>query len=192
MIWSLHRTIQLPGALATRCALALAFLIVHSTVLAQEDLNLENYTLGPGDTLVIEVFGEEDLSMEVMLDNTGLIDYPFLGTLSVKGTTISALEDRLLSGLKGPYLVDPEIRVAIKQYRSIYVNGEVEKPGAFPYEPGITVEKAIAMAGGFTERASRNNLKINRDGDETGTLRKVKLTDVVMPGDVLTVPQSFF
>lgn len=152
----------------------------------------DSYKLGPGDRIVIDVFGEEDLSMDVMLDNTGIINYPFLGELKVAGLTVSELERILVDGLKGPYLVDPDITVAVGEYRSIYVNGEVQRPGAYPYQPALNVEKAIALAGGFTERASRKKIEVKRAGDTSNESRRIELTDPVRPGDIITVKQSFF
>ena len=158
----------------------------------EENDAVQSHKLGPGDWIVIEVFGEEDLSMDVMLDDTGVIDYPFLGSLEVDGLTVGELETVLLSGLKGPYLVDPDITVAIKQYRSIYINGEVESPGAYPYQPGMTVEMAIAMAGGFTERAARNKIEVKRSSDVSGEPVKTEISEAIRPGDIVTVQQSFF
>lgn len=158
-----------------------------------QDLSGENsYQLGPGDRIIIDIFGEPDLSMDVMLDNTGIINYPFLGELRVAGLTVGELEQVLIDGLKGPYLVDPDITVSIKEYRSIYVNGEVQRPGAYPYQPDLNVEKAIALAGGFTERASKNKIDVKRADDPTAEPKRMKLTDRVQPGDIITVAQSFF
>jgi protein involved in polysaccharide export with SLBB domain len=169
-----------------------AAIVLVTSAYGQQTTSQEPYRLGPGDWIVIDVFGEEDLSMDVMLNDTGVIDYPFLGTLEVEGLTVVQLESVLLGGLKGPYLVDPDITVAVKQYRNIYVNGEVENPGAFPYEPGMTVEKAIAMAGGFTERASRKKIEANRAADSSGQSQRISGIEAVRPGDIITVPQSFF
>lgn len=163
-----------------------------SAAAAQEPVVEDAYQLGPGDLIVIDVFGEEDLSMEVMLADTGVINYPFLGELQVEDLTVGELENVLLGGLKGPYLVDPDITVTIKKYRSVYLTGEVEEPGGFPYQPGLTVEKAIALAGGFTERASRNKIEVKRGDDPNADSQRVRLTDPVQPGDIITVQQSFF
>ncbi len=173
--------------------IGLAFVVapMHN-VFAQESLVEDTYRLGPGDLIVIDVFGEDDLSMEVMLTDTGVINYPFLGELQVEDLTVGELENVLLGGLKGPYLVDPDITVTIKQYRSVYLTGEVAEPGGFPYQPGLTVEKAIAMAGGFTERASRNKIEVKRGNNTNGESVRVSLTDPVRPGDIITVRQSFF
>lgn len=167
---------------------ALWALPVHGQDLSGED----SYKLGPGDRIIIDIFGEDDLSIDVMLDNTGIINYPFLGELRVAGLTVGELENVLIAGLKGPYLVDPDITVSIKEYRSIYVNGEVQRPGAYPYQPDLNVEKAIALAGGFTERASKSKIEVKRADDPAAGPQRMKLTDRVQPGDIITVAQSFF
>lgn len=163
-----------------------------ANALGQNADTAKSYRLGPGDRIVIVVYGEEDLSMDVMLDDTGVIEYPFLGPLQVDGLTVSELGKLLIEGLKGPYLVDPDITVSVKQYRSIYISGEVEKPGAYAYEPGMTIEKAVAIAGGFTERASRNKIDVKRANDPTGQTQRYEITESVRPGDIITVRQSFF
>ena len=158
----------------------------------QDAADKESYKLGPGDRIIIDVFGEDDLSMEVMLNDTGVLNYPFLGELKVGGLSLGELERMITSGLKGPYLVNPDVSVSIKQYRNVYLNGEVQRPGGYPYQPGLTVEKAVVLAGGFTERASRSKIEIKRSDDPTAEPRRVRMTDPVNPGDVITVQQSFF
>ena len=127
---------------------------------------ISSYSLGAGDRIYIQVFGEEDLSVEVLLNDAGSFSYPFLGELNAKGLTVSQLEDSIISGLKGPYLVDPKVSVTILEYRRFYVRGEVKKPGGFPYEPGMTLQKAVSLAEGFTDRASRSKFFIVSDNEE--------------------------
>ena len=154
---------------------------------------LSNYQLGSGDKIKIQVYGEEGLSMETKLTDAGTILYPFLGEVRVAGLTVGQLADRIVEGLKGRYLVDPKVSVSVLEYREFFVNGEVKSPGAYPYQPGLTVQKAVSMAGGFTERASRSNITLLREKDAGSTTPdKVDLGTPVSPGDVLTVEQSFF
>ena len=82
--------------------------------------------------------------------------------------------------------------MTIEEYRNFFVNGMVEKPGGYPFAPGLTVRKAISIAGGFKERASREKINVIRDDDPTQTPRKVDLNAPVLPGDILTVEESFF
>lgn len=151
-----------------------------------------DYRLGPGDRITIKVFGEEDLSMDVRLNDTGRLNYPFLGELVVQGLTVTELERLITRGLKGSYLRDPTVTVLIAEYRPFFVNGEVQKPGAFPYQPKLTVEQAIALGGGFTQRASHSRIDLIRASDAQHKAVRVELTDPVFPGDIITVKQSIF
>lgn len=170
--------------------LALAFL--SGPVLAQAP-QLSSYKLGSGDLITIRVLGEEDLKREkVRLSDAATVSFPVLGEIRVRGMTVGALEDYITKGLKGRYLLDPQVTVSIDEYRNFFVNGQVEKPGGYPFSPGLTVRKAISIAGGFKERASREKMNVIRDDDPTQTPRKVDLNTAVMPGDILTVEESFF
>lgn len=154
---------------------------------------LSAYKLGAGDVITIRVLGEDELKREkVKLSDAVTISFPVLGEIKVRGMTVGGLEDYITAGLKGRYLVDPQVTVSIDEYRSFFVNGEVEKPGGYPFSPGLTVRKAISIAGGFKERAAREKMSIIRDDDATQTPRRVDLNAPVMPGDILTVEQSFF
>lgn len=159
-------------------------------VLAESSLS--EYTLGSGDVIRIKVYGEEDLTMETQLSDTGVLSYPFLGELRLRGMTVGQLQKIIKDGLLGDYLVDPKVSVTILQYRQFYISGEVERPGGFPFQPGLTIRKAVSLAEGFTERASKSNIFVISDNDANHTPRKVELNSPVMPGDSITVEQSFF
>ncbi len=154
---------------------------------------LSSYKLGSGDMITVRVLGEDDLKRErVRLSDAGTLSFPVLGEIKVKGMTVGALEQYIAKGLKGRYLLNPQVTVSIEEYRNFFVNGMVEKPGGYPYSPGLTVRKAISLAGGFRERASRDKLNIIRDDDPSQTSRRVDLNTAVLPGDILTVEESFF
>jgi polysaccharide export outer membrane protein len=130
--------------------------------------------------------------MNFRLNDTGKLNYPFLGELTVKGLTLAELEQLITGGLKGAYLVNPNVTVSIGEYRPFFVHGEVKKPGSFTFQPGLTLEQAIAMAGGFTDRANRKRIERIR-GDVPGAKpERITLPTPVLPGDVITVNQSFF
>lgn len=152
----------------------------------------QNYRLNSGDRIVIRVYGEEDMTVDTRLGDVAVISYPFLGDINVRGMTPNELTQRIVAGLKGPYLVDPVVSVDIVEYRPFFLNGEVNKPGAISYQPGMTLRKAVAMAGGFTERANRKNAEIIAAGDATQKGRPASLDDLVQPGDIVTIGQSFF
>src|ERR1039457_7488038 len=151
-----------------------------------------DYRLGPGDRIIIKVFGEEDLSMDFRLNDTGRLNYPFLGELVVQGLTVAELEQLITRGLKGSYLRDPTVTVLIAEYRPFFVTGEVQKPGGFPYQAKLTVQKAIALGGGFTQRGSHSRIEVIRASDPQHKPVHVELTDPVFPGDIITVKQSIF
>jgi polysaccharide export outer membrane protein len=121
-----------------------------------------------------------------------MISYPFLGDITVQGLTPREVELHIINGLKGDYLINPKVSVEIIEYRPFYVNGEVAEPGGFPYQPGITVRKAISIAGGFTERASASKIYVIREGRSDDRPARVRLDEKVGPGDIITVEQSFF
>ena len=178
-----------------RIACLLSFLVAlllpaHASAASSE---LSSYKLGSGDMISIRVLGEDDLKREkVRLSDAGTLSFPVLGEIQVKGMTVGALEDYITQNLKGRYLLNPQVTVSIDEYRNFYVNGMVEKPGGYPYSPGLTVRKAITLAGGFKERASREKINIIRDGDPQQTSHRVDMNTQVMPGDVLTIEESFF
>ena len=177
-----------------RIARLIPFLLAFTWLSAHAQVpELSTYKLGSGDTISIRVLGEDDLRRErVRLSDAGTVSFPVLGEIRVKGMTVGALEDYITRGLKGRYLLNPQVTVAIEEYRNFFVNGMVEKPGGYPFSPGLTVRKAISLAGGFRERAARDKLFIIRDDDPAQTPRRVELSAAILPGDILTVEESFF
>lgn len=154
-----------------------------------------SYTLNTGDHVQITVFEEPDLSISAILDDTGAISYPLLGELKVRGLTARKLESKIAAGLRGRFLINPRVNVSIMEYRQFYVRGEVESPGGYPFKPGLTLEKAVSMAGGFSTRASKSAFYIISDDsadDNDEARRKAKLNSRIRPGDIIHIEQSFF
>lgn len=151
------------------------------------------YKLAAGDVLRIIVFGEPELSMKkIRLSDAGTFSYPFLGEINALGMTPGQVEKIIVDGLKQGYLVDPKVSLSQVEYRSFYINGEVQKPGSYPFVPGLTLEKAIALGGGLTERASIKRVTIVR-GDGGPTLTEaVTRSTVIAPGDTISIAQGFF
>jgi len=153
----------------------------------------EGYSLNSGDSIRIHVYGEPDLSFEsLLIGQNGRISYPFLGELKVAGKTSARLQQTLTDGLKPDYLIDPRISVSIVKYRPFFVNGEVKNPGGVSFQPGLTLRKAISLAGGFTERANKKQVLVIADNDPTRKEQKVSLDYKVQPGDIFTVEDTFF
>lgn len=151
------------------------------------------YKLAAGDVLRITVFGEPELSLKrIRLNDAGTFSYPFLGEISAKGLTPNQVEKIIVDGLKQGYLVDPKVSLSQIEYRAFYINGEVQKPGSYPFVPGLTLDKAIALGGGLTERASIKRVTIVRgDGGQTLTDNITRST-VISPGDTISIAQGFF
>ena len=145
-----------------------------------------DYRLGVGDLVRVQVHDEPDLTLQTRLSEKGTITYPFIGEFSVVGLSVSQLQDRIAGGLRGDYLVDPVV-----EYRPFYVNGQVKRPGGYPFVPGLTVRKAAAIAGGFTERASTSKLYLYREDADTERY-KVSLDEPLRPGDTLVVEEGLF
>ena len=151
-----------------------------------------SYRLGAGDVINIAVYGEEDLSRQkYRLSDSGLIMFPF-GEVHALGLSISELETKIADGLRGGYLVNPRVSVSMDEYRPFFINGQVHLPGAYPYKSGLTVRMAVSIAGGFKERASESNIFIVREMDAQHTQAKIGLDGEVLPGDTVTVEESFF
>jgi polysaccharide export outer membrane protein len=154
---------------------------------------LSTYELAAGDVITIRVFGEDDLSRDkIRLTDAGTIPYPALGEIRALGLTIGELERRITNGLKNGYLVNPRVSVQIEEYRPFYINGMVERPGGYPYQPGLTVLKASSLSGGFKERASFSKITIIRERTKDGAREKADLNTPVYPGDIIFVDESFF
>ncbi|REL36552.1 polysaccharide biosynthesis/export family protein [Thalassotalea euphylliae] len=166
--------------------------VVLTSWLCVQAQSAGDYQLGSGDTIKISVFGQADLSIETLLDDSGKIEYPFLGQIQATGKTLTQLQQDILAGLKGDYLVNPNVSVTIVEYRPFFIDGEVKQPGGYPFQPGLTVSKAAALAGGFTERASLSKIFIVRSNDPEQASVSVTANALVQPGDIITVRQSYF
>ncbi|MBV8043659.1 polysaccharide biosynthesis/export family protein [Pluralibacter sp.] len=149
------------------------------------------YLLDHGDEVNINVSGEQDMSMRVKIDNSGNVDYPFIGVLQLKGKTPEEVSKEIADKLRGNYLQKPMVTVSIAEYRKVYLLGEVKKPDGYAWEPGLTAEKAIALAGGFTDRADRKDIQIRQSGSGQ-LLNNVAADSSVQAGDTIIIGMSFF
>lgn len=148
------------------------------------------YRLGPGDEIKIQVYEEDDLSMSLMLDQSGTFDYPYLGTIRALGKTLSQLKQEITNGLLQDILVNPSVNVSMVNYRDFYIGGEVKSSGGYPYQPGLTVKQAITLAGGLTEWASSSKFEILREGASSAEV--ANNTTLVYPGDTITILEGLF
>ncbi|MEO8327108.1 MAG: SLBB domain-containing protein [Nitrospirota bacterium] len=147
----------------------------------------QSYRLGSNDLVHIQVYGEDDLNVESKVDGDGNIHYPLLGVLSVAGKTVGELQEDLTARLAGGYVRMPKVTVYVVRHRNFYVSGEVKTAGGYPYEEGLTVHKALSLAGGWTEKAERGPIKVTR---VTGGLAETLAATpemVVLPDDIIVV-----
>lgn len=151
----------------------------------------KNYVLGPGDKVEIKVFGQPDLAVTALLGNSGEINYPFLGKVKLAGLNTSQVENVISQGLKPDYIVNPSVYVQVIGYRPFYIHGEVKSPGAYPYQPAMTVNQAIALAGGLTERASVDKIFIFKEQAKEQQL-KGTLNSEIDAGDTIKIEQRLF
>ena len=152
-----------------------------------------SYSLGPGDQVRIITFGEENLTGEFRVNDSGNIALPLIGAVHAAGLTSAELETAVAGALRRGNLVhQPSVAVEVIAYRPIYVLGEVNKPGQFAYQPGMTVVTAVAVAGGFTYRAIEGYAAIVRTVEGKAVEGRASRQAFVQPGDVITVFERRF
>jgi protein involved in polysaccharide export with SLBB domain len=145
------------------------------------------YHLGPNDVIRVQVFGEEDLTVESKVEGDGTMNYPLLGSVPIAGKTVKELQDYMAGRLAEGYVRSPKVTVLMVRYRNFYVYGEVKTPGGYPYEAGLTVQKAVSLAGGFTEKAETRKIAVTRMvGDRTDTV-VLGMEAPILPDDNLAV-----
>lgn len=151
------------------------------------------YHLGPGDQVRIITFGEEQLTGQFGVGASGDITLPLAGPVHAAGLTPHELEQAITQVLERSKLYkNPSVSVEVVTYRPIFVLGEINHPGQFPYQPGMTVVTAVAIAGGFTYRAVDDVFSIVREHDGKPTEGKADRQTLIEPGDVLTVFERRF
>ena len=179
-----------------RLAASIAFVgVFSSAAVAQQDLSVASsqYILESGDQIYIQVFDEPDLTMQATIAQSGSINYSYLGSIPVAGQTPAQLTELITSKLRDGYLKNPSVNITVEKYRSFFVDGEVRRPGSYGYEPGLTLAKAVSLAGGLTDRASRMKITLTRDIDgEKKSYDRIKMSQSIEPGDVITVKEGFF
>jgi protein involved in polysaccharide export with SLBB domain len=149
--------------------------------------------LGPNDRLRITVFGQPTLTGEYTLDGNGVLAFPLIGNVPANGVTTSQLQQAIAAKLKPDYMVNPNVSAEVITRRPFYVIGEVQKPGNYAYVSDMTAVNAIAMAGGFTRRARKNDFYIRRlDKDGKVVRIEANVGTVLQAGDTLEVRERVF
>jgi len=150
------------------------------------------YTLDSGDKVRVVVFGQDALSNTYTVDAQGQITLPLIGAVEARGRTTRALGSAIAGRLKEGYIRDPSVAVEVETYRPFFVLGEVTYPGQYPYVPNMTVESAVAIAGGFTPRAAKDTVTITRRQQGAPMRLKLPLTASIRPGDTIAVSERWF
>jgi polysaccharide export outer membrane protein len=186
--------------LACSVLLAVAFLVsgcAGSAISEAEQQSLAAAATGPaklqpGDKVKLYVYGEDRLSGDYQLDQSGQISLPLAGTVEAQGLTQTQLEQALAKKFRSEYLKNPKVTVTIATLQPYYMMGEVSKPGEYAYKSGLNVLTALAIAGGPTYRASRSSVQIQRRGETSARDYPISVTVPILPGDVIKVPERYF
>lgn len=151
-----------------------------------------SYRLGTDDRLRMIVFGQDDLSNLYTVDGDGNISVPLIGLVNIMGMTTADVEQIVAARLRDGFIRNPDVSVEIQTYRPFYILGEVRAPGQYPFTSGLTAREAVAVAGGFTERAAQRRVAITRSINGEKMRRTVPADTMVMPGDTIEIRQRLF
>jgi len=179
------------------------FLFILVTAQPSRAAAAQDYHVGVGDLLEIEVYNEPDLTKEVRVLTDGKISLPLLGQITAAGRTVQQLQKEVRDLLAAQYLVSPQVTVFVKEFSSVFVFGEVKSPGSFPLTGKMTVFEAITYAGGFTEVANPSKVKVIRMDGDRQTSFEVNISNLtkqdnrendpdLRANDRVIVPRSFF
>jgi polysaccharide export outer membrane protein len=150
------------------------------------------YLLDAGDRLRITVFGQEGLTNSYAVDASGNISMPLIGTIPARGRSADALAQAITARLKQGFIRDPSVSVQIEAYRPFFILGEVTTPGQYPYVANMTVETAVAIAGGFGPRADKSRVTISRNIMGQSAQFVAPLNYPVQPGDTVRIRERWF
>ena len=150
------------------------------------------YRLDAGDKLRVVVYGQDGLTNTYTIDAAGMITMPLIGAVAARGRSPASLATEISAKLRNGYIREPSVAVEIESYRPFFILGEVQAPGQYPYVPNMTVESAVAIAGGFSPRARRDVVTVTHT-DAGGTGRYVvPLGTALGPGDTVQVNERWF
>jgi polysaccharide export outer membrane protein len=188
-----------PGsAAAALLAAAMSSLVLagcsgyHPAPKAFHEAVIQPYRLDSGDRLRITVFEQPGLTGTFAIDQAGYIAYPLVGAVAARGRTLQELESSIAASLRQGYLRDPDVSIEIDRYRSFFIMGEVGQAGQYSYVAGMTVQNAIAIAGGFSARANQRNVDITRKINGEIMTGRVSISDPILAGDTIYVRERLF
>ena len=149
------------------------------------------YELGAGDQLRIIVFNEPDLTGQYLVSSQGSIAYPLVGSVEAAGLSLTDFTVRLQTALQA-YIRQPNVSVEVANYRPFFILGEVSRPGTYPYSAHLTVQNAVATAGGFTYRANRGRVYIKHASEAEERAYRLTNSTPVLPGDTIRIGERLF
>ena len=150
------------------------------------------YTLDAGDRLRVVVFGQDGISNSYIVDAGGNVNLPLVGTVPARGASTQQFAQRIAERLRQGYVREPHVSVEVETYRPFFILGEVTTPGQYPYVADMTVEKAIAIAGGFAPRANKRTVELTRASGGQPIKGDVPLSYPLRPGDTVVVKERWF
>jgi polysaccharide biosynthesis/export protein len=153
---------------------------------------IQPYSLDSGDRLRVTVFDQPTMTNTYTVDQAGYIAFPLVGQVPARGRTLQQLSGQIAQKLKQGYLRDPDVTIDVDRYRSIYVMGEVGQPGQYAYVPGLTVQNAIAVAGGFSARANQGTVDVTRKINGQVITGRVNISSAIIAGDTIYVRERLF
>lgn len=159
---------------------------------AFQEATIQPYRVDSGDRLRVTVFDQKDLTTTYSVDQAGYISFPLIGAVPARGRTLQELEGQIAAKLKQGYLRDPDVSIEVDRYRSIFVMGEVGQPGQYTYVPGMTIQNAIAVAGGYTARANQANADVTRKINGNIMTGRINISNPVLAGDTIYVRERLF
>lgn len=177
------------GALAVVLTGCASNRVLSSQTLAEQSAP---YMLDSGDRLRILVFGQEDMSGEYMVDGSGFISIPLMALVQTRGLSTHQLQTELVAELGQTLLRNPNVSVEILNYRPFFILGEVNNSGQYPFVTGMTVQTAVAIAGGFSFRANEREALVTRKQGEKIVEMRVQTNQPVFPGDTILIEERFF
>lgn len=150
------------------------------------------YLLDSGDQIRVTVFDQSELTNSYNVNQAGYISMPLIGQVPARGHTAQQMESLIAAKLKNGFLRNPDVSVEVDRYRPVFVMGEVGAAGQYSYVPGMTVQKAVAVAGGFSPRAYQGNVDVTRTINGKVMTGRVAISESVRPGDTIYVRERLF
>lgn len=150
------------------------------------------YRLDAGDVIRVTVFEQDELTNTYSVDKAGFIAFPLVGAVAARGRTTKQVEAAVAAKLSQGFIREPDVSAEVATYRPFFILGEVGTGGQYTYTPGMTVQNAIAVAGGFTPRANQRVIDITRSVNGKVLTGQVPVTDPILPGDTIRVRERLF